>query len=379
MVVNAYIFETRGGALLQQVEPSDLQWSENANQAETIDITFNLKSDAEGSRDWRNLGTPWKHSIAVDVNGRLEGGPILPHDFADASGSLKMTARGGRILFTRRSILPPAALTQSLTLPTGVPDTSLDSSWSGLDYGTIAKRIGQQACAWPGAGDLPIVWPADRAGTRTKSYDAIERKKVDDAWSDLSALQHGPDIRLRLEWDGPDRFRWVFETGTEEQPRLQGPDIFDWEVGAGGSGLTVQRDPSRMASLAWSEGGRSDDTTIVRSLYDPTLIDNGFPLLEIETDASSSIVDPATLDAWNVETLRTARKPWEFWSFNVRADQTPFPYEYGPGSLVNVIVTEDTPVTGGYVAPGTYQRRIAGLSGAISDWVTVTCGEVYDD
>ncbi|WP_146114342.1 hypothetical protein [Microbacterium sp. MYb72] len=374
--MRCYIFETRGGALLQEVEPSDLQWSENANQAETVDVTFNLKSEAEGSRDWRNLGTPWKHSIAVDTNGRLEGGPILPHDFADANGSLKLTARGGRIIFTRRSILPPVALTQSLVLPSGEPDTSLDSRWTGLDYGTIAKRIGQQACEWPG-GDLPIVWPTDRAGHREKGYDAIERKKIDAAWSDLSALEHGPDIRMRLEWDGPDRFRWVFETGTEEQPRLQGPDVFEWEIGD--AGLTVQLDPSRMGSLAWTEGGRSDDTTLVRSMFDSTLIDNGFPLLEIETDASSNIVDPATADSWNAETLRTAKKPWEFWSFNVRADQAPFPYEYGPGSLVKVIVTEDTPVTGGYVPPGTYTRRIAGLSGAISDWITVTCGEVYDD
>lgn len=379
MVVSCYVFETRGGALLNEVEPSALEWSENANQAETADVTFDLKSDSEGSRDWRNFGTPWKHSIALDVNGRLIGGPILPHDFADDEGTLKLTARGGRILFSRRSILPLAALTQPLTLPSGEPDRSLDSRWTGLDYGTIAKRIGQQACAWPGAGDIPIVWPADRAGIREKSYDAIERKNVDDAWTDLSALLHGPDIRLRLERDGQDRFRWVFETGTEEQPRLQGLDVFDWEVGADGSGLAVKRDPSRMASLAWSQGGRSEDTTIVRSLYDPTLIDDGFPLLEIETDASSSIVDPSTLDSNNAEAMRTARKPWEFWSFSVRADQQPFPYEYGPGSLVNVIVTKDTPVTGGYVPPGTYTRRIAGLSGGLSDWITVTCGEVYDD
>jgi hypothetical protein len=379
MVVKCYVFETRGGKIVDEVTPSALQWSENANQPETIAPTFDLKSSPEGARDWRNLGTAWKHSIAIDINGRVLGGPILPHNFDDAGGSLKITARGLRIAFAskRRSILPLDALTQSLTLPSGMPDTSLDSTWSGFDLGTIAKKIGQQACEWPGWTDVPIVWPADRAGSHEQTYPAIERKNVDDAWSDLSNVQNGPDIRLRLEWDGPSGFRWVFETGTEEQPRLQGPDVFKWEVGQG-SGLRVRTDPAQMGSLAWSKGGRADDTTLIRSLYDPTLVDHGYMLMELESDASSNTVEPQALDSWNAEKLRTAAKPWEFWSFNIRADQTPFPYEYGPGSLIDAIVTKDTPVSGGYVPPGTYRRRIAGLSGAISDWITVTCGEVYD-
>lgn len=375
-MVRCFVFETRGGALLQEVAPSGLQWAESANKAESIDATFDLNAD--GAQDWRSLGAAWKHSIAVDVNGRVLGGPIMPHDFDDSNGSLKLTARGLRVAFARRSILPLAALTQSLTLPNGEPDTSLDSTWSGFDLGTIAKKIGQQACLWPGWTDIPIVWPDDRAGIRERTFPAIERKNVEDVWSDLSDVQNGPDIRLRLESDGPDQFQWVFETGTEDTPRLQGPDVFAWEVGQG-SGLSVKTNPSRMGSLAWSQGGRADDTTLVRNLYDPLLIDRGFPLLEIETSASSNTVLPETLDAWNAETLRTASKPWEFWSFNVRSDASPLPFEYGPGSLIDVIVTKDTPVSGGYVPPGTYRRRVAGMSGAISDWITVTCGEVYDE
>lgn len=377
MVVKVSIFETRGGALLAEPEPIDLTWSENANQPETIDPTFDLRSLVDGSRDWRNLATPWKHSIAIDVDGRVLGGPIMPHDFDGSTGKLKVTARGGRILFTRRSILPLAALTNPLTLPNGEPDASLDSVWAGFDLGTIAKKIGQQACTWPGWTDIPIVWPADRAGTRERSYAAIDRKNVDAAWSDLSNVQNGPDIRLRLEHDGPDRFRWVFETGTETQPRLQGIDVFEWEAGQE-SGLSVKTNPSRMGSVSWSQGGRSEDTALVRMMYDPFLVDAGLPLLELESDASSNTVEAATLDAWNVETLRTARKPWEFWSFDVRTDRSPYPYEYAPGTLVNVIVTKDTPIAGGYIPPGTYTRRIAGLSGGLGDTITITCGEVYD-
>lgn len=377
MVVKVSIFETRGGALLAEVEPRDLSWSENANQAETIDPTFDLRARSEIARDWRNLATPWKHSVAVDIDGRVIGGPIMPHDFSADSGTLKFTARGGRILFSRRHVLKIAAMSSPLMLPSGQPDATQDSTWSGYDLGTIAKKLGQQACTFPGWTDIPIVWPADRAGTRERTYAAVDLKTIDDAWSDISGVQNGPDIRLRLEHDGPDRFRWVFESGTEEQPRLQGPDVFDWEVGQG-SGLTVKTNPSRMGSVAWSKGGRADDTALVAMTYDPTLVNAGFPLLELTTDASANTVLTDTLQAWNAETLRTAAKPWEFWSFDIPTNRSPYPYEYGPGSLVNVIVTKDAPVAGGYVPAGTYPRRIAGLSGGLGETITITCGEVYD-
>lgn len=378
MAVKMYVFETRGGELLTEVSPAGLTWSENANQAETVSPVFNLRSGAERSRDWRNIGTPWKHSIALDVHGRLLGGPIMPHGFDDDRGQLQITARGGRMLFKNRSILPPAALTQPLTLPSGELDATLDSFWTGFDLGTIAKKIGQQACTWPGADDLPIIWPDDRAGTHERTYPAIDRKKIDSAWADLSNVENGPDVRLGLEWKDDHRFQWRFTSGTQEQPRLAGPDVFVWELGQG-SGITVDTDPTRMGSLAWAQGGRASDTALVRSLYDPFLVDHGFPLLELETGASVNTVDPSTLDSSNVETLRTARQPWEFWSFKVRADRSPFPFEYGPGSLIEVIVTKYTEVSGGYIPPGTYTRRIAGLSGRLDNWITITCGENYDE
>lgn len=380
MVVRAFLFETRGGALIDQIEPAAYEWDETANQADHVRLVMNLNDEPEASRDWRSSGAAWKHSIALDVNGRLIGGPILPHDFDDPKGTVEITARGLRTAFAegRRSILPLAAMPpRALTLPNGNPDTSLDSTWTGYDLGTIAKKIGVQACAWPGWTDVPIVWPADRAGASERTYQAIEKKNVDDAWTDLSNVRRGPDIRLRLAWDGTDRFQWFFETGTEQQPRLQGTEVFEWEIGRT-SGLNVKTNPTMMGSLAWSQGGRSDDTVLVRGMYDPTLVDHGYPLFEINTDASTNIVDVETLDSWNFEALRTGAKPWEFWSFEVPADEQPFPYEYGPGSLVKVIVTPQSKVAGGYVPPGTYTRRIAQLSGKVGDFITITCGEAYD-
>jgi len=376
MGVRAYLFETRGeGRMLGEVSPAAATWTENANQAETVTAVFDLESIA-GERNWRSDGTPWKHSLALDVNGRLLGGPILPH--AADGGSTRITARGGRVLFSTRSILPVTAMPpRSLVLPSGDPDPALDSTWTGFDLGTIAKKIGQQACTFPGT-DYPIVWHADRLGTHGRTYAAVDKKKVDAAWNDLSRVENGPDIRLRLERNGDAAFRWRFETGTQDQPRLQGTDVIDFDI-AQTSGLEVSLDPSLMGSLAWAQGGRSVDKVLIKALYDPTLIDLGFPFLELDSDVSLNTVEEATLDSANAETLRTAAKPWEFWSFKVPANQSPYPYEYGPGSLIKVHVSKDTPIRGGYVPPGDYTRRIASLSGDLTDWITITCGESYDE
>lgn len=367
------MFETLTGALLGEVEPAELSWEVQSNTAETVNASFQL----DGTTDMRGLLSEWKHSLAVDVGGRVLGGPIMPHEFDGDSGVLRVTARGLRVLFAHRTVMPVAVLTEPATID-GQPNPAIDSLFTGMDLGTIASRIGQQACEWPGSS-YPITWPADRAGSRERTYLGVDRKKVDEAWSDISDVENGPDIRLSLGWDGPDGFRWTFEVGTEAQPRLESEQVHPWEP-AQGSGLSVSTDPSKMGSVSWSAGGRSDDTTVIDMLYDPALVDEGYPLLEVESDASSSVSDPATLRAWNVERLRTAGRPWEFWTFKVRMTSPPFPFEFNCGDLCDVFVTENTPVAGGYVpaSPEPYRRRIVGLSGsADSEWISVTCGAVF--
>jgi len=376
MVVTFSLLETRGGALLGEFTPKSSSWSVKSNEAEAVDVTIDLNSADEVSRGWRNLATPWKHSIAVDIGGRVLGGPIMPADLDDDSATLQVKARGIRVALARRSILPLAALTGPLVLPDGTPDPAMDTIISGYDLGTTGKKITQQAWLWPGWTDIPISYHDDRVGTAYRSYLAVDKDNVADALSDLSGVQNGPDIRFQMRRAGADAFDWLYESGTEAQPRLQGPDQFVVDIGQE-SGLRITTDPTRMGSLSWSTGGRSSDTTLIASLYDPFLVDAGFPMLELTSGASSTTTDPDTLQAWNVETLRTARKPWEFWSFRLSADKSPFPFEYREGDLIDVAVSADTPVSGGFVDPGTYTRRIASIAGDDSDSITITCGEFY--
>ncbi|MDF2991463.1 MAG: hypothetical protein K0S37_1977 [Microbacterium sp.] len=398
MVVRFFLFETRGGQLIREIEPSSYDWSERVNVAETVNVSFVDRPD-----EWRNLFTPWKHSIAVDDNGHLLGGPIVPSSLNGDDVVLRVTARGLRHMASRWSILPVEALNTPLA-PDGVPDTSLDVVITGVDHGTIGKHALQTAHAWPGRNDIPITYHADRPGTRSETYTAVRRKRVESAFTDLSNQEQGPDIRLQLRRTSEDTFGWEYQSGTEEQPRLQGEVPLDWEP-LDTSGLGVDLDPSRMGSIAWSDGGRSLDKTLIRMLYDPFLIDRGFPLLELDSDASTSTTDEATLDSWNVETLRTARNPWDFWSFRVSTEQAPLPHEYGCGDLATVhlipqmqhrlgLLSGPTLLSGsnvlsggasssplvGFLEPRPYTRRIAGLSGdsRTPGFIRITTAEAYD-
>jgi hypothetical protein len=377
MVVNAFVFEIRGGAILAEFRPAEASWEWQGNPAETVSVTVNLANAVEAARGWSNLGSAWNHGIAVDIGGRYLGGPILPHDFAAETGKLQLSARGLRAALAYRNVLPVSALTQPLVDAEGAPRAEMDTVITGVDYGTVGKRLLQQACEWPSWVDVPIAYHPDRPGIAVQAYPAVDMMDVDRAWENLAGLENGPDIRLELRRTG-DAFGWEYRSGTATAPRLQSESVFSWEIGRT-SQLKIRTNPTSMGSVSWSFGGRSQDRTLVDMLYDPYLVDMGGLLLEQSSKASSNTSTQDTLRKWNTETLRTARRPWEFWSFRVPANQSPWPFEYGPGDLVEVVITDDEPVPGGYIPAGSYIRRIASLSGeADGQYVTITCGENYD-
>lgn len=371
-----FIFETLTGTQLQQFDPQSGSCSVRVNEAEEIEVTVPLTDPDLAALDWRSLASPWKASIAVEEHGRFYGGPILPHDFNSDSYELKLTARGIWTYFDHRFILPPAARTTPLVNAAGLPNTSLDTNISGFDLGTIAKKLVQQACAWPGA-NLPIVYQADRSGFRSRKYSALDVKTVGSGLTDITNVNNGPDIRFQLRRRDSLHFEWLMETGTEAQPRLQSSTIPQWDLAAdqsSGSGLDVTTDPSRMADVSWATGGRNTDRTFVSLRQNTRLRDAGYPLLETLDSTHSEVEVQSTLDDYASEALRTAYVPAQFWSFKARVEAAPFLSEYAPGDPCFIHI-EDNP----YLQDGTYTRRIAALSfDEQGEWITITLGEVYD-
>lgn len=371
-----YVFDTLTGKILSEFEPESGSWSVKTNEAEQVQVTVPLTDPILASLNWVTLAAPWKSSLAVEEHGRFYGGPILPHSFSTDDLKLNLTARGLWSYFDRRYVLPPAAESTKLVTPFGTPNNSLNTSISGFDLGTIGKKIVQQACSWPGA-NLPIVYQADRVSFHSRVYAALDFKSVGSALTDLCAVEGGPDMRFQLQKKDSTHFEWIFETGTQAKPRLESILKPFWDLAAlkaSGSSLEVGTDPSQMADISWSTGGRNDDRVLVSQKKSNVLRNAGYPLLEVLSQSHADVTVQSTLDSYAAETLRTAYTPAQFWSFKAAANMSPYLYEYSVGDLCTLRV-EGIP----YIPDNYYERRIVALSGDEDGlFISITLGEVYD-
>lgn len=371
-----HLFNLRDGLLLDEFEPVNGSWSVAVNDPEEVKVTIDLNDELEQRREWRNIAAASKTGVAVEHDGRWYGGQILPKSWDEDDQSLTITAKGIHSWLYDMFVAPPAAETAMLIDPsTKLANPALNTTFSGVDLGTIIKKLVQQACSWPGAS-LPIVYEPDRPGTATRTYEFLDFKTVGSAIDDISNVINGPDFRFELRRKDETHLHWVLVTGTEAQPRLQSATVHSWDSAAiepSASGVSEDSDPSEMGDIAWVTGGRTEDTAMVARAVSTKLRDAGY-LLRMKLDSSHSDVKlQPTLEGYAAEALRTGSQEILFRKFRARATLAPFLNEYHPGDLCQVNVEGS-----GYLPDGAPVRRIAKLAGdETGEFIEITLGEIY--
>lgn len=347
-------------------------WDDRLGAAETVSVTVDMNDPDVQALDLRNSGTPAQSALfVVEGNVIMAGGPVWVRKYDRDNKTLTLDAQGLASYFDHRLILPLLARTASVnqwTISDPDDDTktianpALSSVFSNLSLGTIAKRLVQQSQTWTG-GNLPIVFQADEIADATRTYLGVEFKSVNEALTQLSEVENGPEINFQPRFTS-DRLgiEWLLQVGTTAQPLITSTAVLAWNVTAPESpisGLQIKDDATNLGSLAWQTGGRMADTVLVARSYDSTLVDSGFPLLEL-TDTSHSSVDiQSTLDDYVNADTATGKRSVEVWSFTAKArpyDQHgkaagPFIGQYAVGDYVDLIFDardKDTG-TGGFV------------------------------
>jgi hypothetical protein len=120
-----------------------------------------------------------------------------------------------------------------------------------------------------------------------------------------------------------------------------------------------------MTSSVFFTGGKDQDRVMVSHRYDSTLIDAGFPLMEVWDSSHSTVSEQATLDGWAQSRLNDGQALLQLWSFDVRAERA---VGLRAGDWCTLEVRDHW-----WIPDGEYSRRIVGVAGdAVEDWYSVT-------
>ena len=365
------LHDTLTGDFVAELKFSGGTWSSGICRADSVSVTL-PGYIGEKLADYM---IPRKFSISVSDDSRrvLAAGVLgkpVGEDDEDGMHSVTMPGQGIEVVFQRWSVLPfPFS---PLVDSEGYPITYRDTRITGVEYGTMMKRLYQQGMSHPG-GDLPVLFEPDRAGTREKEWQAVSGKSVQGAVEDISNLEGG------VEWDwvatlnDSDRLTWSLVTGTDSVPEISSSFWHTWQLG--GSKPDIRKfssevDPEFMASSVVFTGGKEDDSVMVSYASDPTLLDAGLPWSMIWDSSHSSVSIQATLDGWAQQALARGQAPVQYWGFEVRACSA-LGLRHGDWCTVEA--------SNHWLVPdGTYTRRVVEVSGTIgSDWVrVVVAGEM---
>ena len=349
--------ELRTGRIAGVIDATGCPWSVQSNGPGTITAT--IPEDVVRDLDLRNNAQAARSFLAVDVEGRIqEAGPIWSRTCDDAAGPVALGASGLWSLFDHRYVLSVLAAAQPLQQQL--------VTLSGATLGGIAKSLVNQAVQWTG-GNLPLVFGMGATvGTRTESFPGWKLLKVGDQLRELTQRETAaPDIRFRPRYKTDRRFiEWVMDTGDEDQPLLHqaGADwVFDANAPKGPVvGISTDEDATVMGMRAFVSGQGNEADTLMTSAYDQTLIDAGWPLLEV-SELRSSVSQQDTLDG-HAENLRDrSARPIETWTVTVRSEAAA---EVLPGDYCQVVPNKRSAWLG---REGTAYMRVKTKSGDLGD------------
>jgi hypothetical protein len=353
--------DLRGGRITDTLDVTGCSWSQVANDAGTITQVV-VQGHEVRAKKLRAAAPTARSFLAVDVDGRLqEAGPIWSRSWDDEAQTLTLGASGLWSLFDHRKVLP------ALDVYTGRVQDAVMST-GNFDLGSIAHSLVGQAMSHVG-GDLPLVLEDFRAGTHTETWYGWQLLKVGDQIRQLTQRENGPDIRFRPDYT-TDKLgmQWFLETGTEDEPLLtQAGD--DWFFDATVSrspvlNINTDEDGTQQGMRSWATGNGSEADILIGTAYDPTLIDQGWPLLEVD-ESDSTVLDQDTLDSHAAALVQRSARPIEAWKVQVTAASA---REVLAGHYARVVVPEGH----AYLPGGEAFLRVQSKAGDLTTKVTLT-------
>ena len=370
------LYRTGDGRRIQNLPIKDGSWSTSLNDPGKMKVDLRVDDPDVKDLDLANTADAGQASLAVVENDVfMNNGPIWDDEYDEDAGTLVLDAQGIWSYFKRRTVSKVAALTVPLiNASDGKPTVSTTSTWSGLSLGTIFKRAIQQSMLMPG-GNLPILFMPDEAGIHERNVLGADLKDLDSFLHQLTEVENGPDARFNGQYSADGKVVQNFlQVGTNAKPDLIGNTLHIWDMTSKHvRGLKIRSNMDAYANLAWVQGGRQGDAIINAVALNQKMLDQGAALFET-VQSRSTVTVQATLQSHANLAIRNGSAELKQWSWQVRADRSPFLGEYQVGDMCIIKIRDST-----HIPDGDYMRRIAAMGrGSIkSEWIDITTTAVF--
>jgi hypothetical protein len=307
----------RTGEVLAEL-PGDPDYTDTLNAAGTA--TASIPLDAVPAEvDLRAVTAPWRCFLAI-TRGRavVWAGPIVTRRRQPGSDVVEIGATGLWSIFDRRVLARLGSW--------GYADERADIVLTDLTLPSIAAEIVRTATNRPG-GELPLLLPASVAGTNQRSYYGYELASAGQRLTQLVGVDGGPDLHFAPGWT-PDsaRIQWTARLGNPYLGQMGSEWVFDH--GAGLVDWGSDEDAANMATTALVPGDGMEHGRLIGTATDTTLVDAGWPALDLVNSDHTDVKDAATLNAYARAYQNAYRSGIELDTAVVRADTDPQPGTY---------------------------------------------------
>lgn len=356
--VQVHVGDLLTGRITATIPVLAASWADALNASGTITAT--IAEDVVRDHDLRQKTFGARSFLAVERDGRVkQAGPIWSRQWDWEKGQLSLGAAGIWSWLDRRVILPEGA---------GSPLNQNVFNVTGKSLGGIARALVERATDTD-YGRVPIVLPADEAGTHTESFPLWSIPWHGEQLRQLTQrATDAPDIAFRpvRRSDDPRRLQWVMQVGTAETPSLSqgGPDwVFDASAPKSTVvGVSTDEDATQMASQVFVTGNGQEENILMSAGVSTELVLKGWPITEAEA-SHYTVEDQATLNGHASALLGRRARPVEVFKVSVTADAA---REVASGDYCRLITASDV-----WLGATDRRMRVKQVSGDLTDTVTL--------
>lgn len=336
----ARVFHTQTGNREGILPIENPPWARKLNASGMGQASFYVGDVDSTGMPGRYLSEPILRTLAFEESGvPVYAGIIWTRTYDRDAGKVTVSYADLNSIFGKRLV---AAYSSA-----GVQGTSV--GWNDLSLGTQVKRAIAQATTGTTFA-LPIIYPADVAGSADREYKGYHMPVAADVIEDLIETQYGPDVDFIPEYNsaGALRHRLVVDPA---------PSLLVWNLTApkdGALGLTVTEDANNVANHVIATGQGTEVDMLVRSAISGA---SPYPGLVKVVNASQE-TDGARLQAIADAELAANLTPTQQWSFGVVIGEEYKLSQLYPGAGVRAYMQGDP-----WMDDGFYYLRLIGFSG----------------